>query len=98
VVYPYYGKYDFAMRWGYDWFDTQFGVLSRHIIGYSILGFFFKGLALPLGILDELAQHFIKDKAFSWGQMGLNLISALVGIGISKFISISFKNPWKKGR
>jgi hypothetical protein len=96
VVYPYYYKWDFALMWGYGLFDQYIGVWSRHFIGYFVLGFAFKWLALPMAIMDEVIQLFIKGKSFSWIQMIINVLSALLGIGILNIVKLTFMNPFKK--
>ncbi len=71
---------------------------SRHVIGYFVLGFFFNWLSLPCALLDEIGQLFVKNKSFNWSQVGSNILSALVGMGLGAFVklSIRFNNPFRK--
>ena len=95
IVYPYYWKWDFAISLGYaNW--ERWTTLARHPLGYGILGYFFGWIVLVLAVIDEPVQFLIKKEKFSLFQMVLNIIGALAGMGISKFIKITVINPWRK--
>jgi len=83
VLYPYYWKWDIALIMGYPvWW--AYSELSRHILGYSILGYIFGWIAMPLAFVDEILQHFIRGKQFNMIQMVCNIASTLLGIWLSK--------------
>ena len=84
TCYVNYGKFNF-----YPWYDQ-----TRHIVGYSILGFLFGWITLVCAILDEVIQLFVKHKVFHFGQIVSNFLSALVGIGLRQFIK--FRNPFNE--
>lgn len=90
VFYPVYWKWDFAVLLTYAVWE-RWTELVRHYIGYSVLGFIFGKIIYPLAILDELLQHFLRGKAFDGLQMWLNILGTFAGVGISKFIKISWR-------
>lgn len=97
VVYPYWGTYHLSQIIKHNVLERWCQYL-RHPVGYSLLGYFFGWLIMPLAILDEPIQLFVKNKEFSAIQMAWNMVGGLSGICISRFIKLSFINPFKQNR
>ncbi len=91
VIYPTYLGRDFAVIMGYAKWE-YYSEVARHAFGYSVIGFFFGWFAPVMGIIDEVSQIFLKGRrVFQWIDMFANIIGALIGMGIARFIKISWR-------
>ena len=55
-----------------------------HVIAFIVMGAVFKAYAIWFGIIGELLQAVIKNSPFSFIDLILNLISAFIGIFITR--------------